>query len=107
MIDWELVSLGPNKLFQTLKHHNLLSVLRLGSCQSVQRSLLLCLWGGVLGDCSIIHHHYNLIFVIGRGSGQLWQVLVKSTYPKNNFLISQPKQTLCVLKRTVSMRQFF
>ena len=27
--------------------------------------------------------------------------------PKNNFLISQPKHMLWVLKRTVSMRQFF
>ena len=45
MIDGELVSLGPNKPLQTLKHHNLLSVLRLGSDQPVQRSQLLCLWG--------------------------------------------------------------
>ena len=62
--------------FQTLKHHNLLSVLRLGSGQPVQRSQLLCLWGGVLEACSIIHNHHNLIFSIGRGSGQLWQVLL-------------------------------
>ena len=33
--------------------------------------------------------------------------LVKSAYPKNNFLISQPKHMLWVLKRTVSMRRFF
>ena len=33
--------------------------------------------------------------------------LVKSVYPKANFLISQPKYMLCVLKRTVSMRRFF
>ena len=31
--------------------------------------------------------------------------LVKSVYQKNNFLISQPKRMLWVLKRTVSMRQ--
>ena len=36
MIDGELVSLGPNKPFQTPKHHILLSVLRLGSGQPVQ-----------------------------------------------------------------------
>ena len=36
MIDEELVSLGPNKPFQTIKHHILLSVLRLGSGQPVQ-----------------------------------------------------------------------
>ena len=36
--DGELVSLGPNKHFQTLIHHNLLSALRLGSDQPVQRS---------------------------------------------------------------------
>ena len=33
--------------------------------------------------------------------------LVKSVYQKNNFLISQPKHLLGVLKRTVSMRRFF
>ena len=31
--------------------------------------------------------------------------LVKSAYQKNNFLISQPKHMLWVLKRTVSMRR--
>ena len=51
-----LVSLGPNKPFQTLKHHILLFALRLGSCQPVQRSQLLRLWGSLLGACSIIHH---------------------------------------------------
>ena len=80
MIDGELVSLGPNKPFQTLKHHDLLSVLRLGSGQPVQRSQLLCLWGGVLRACSIIHNHHNLVFVIGRGSGQLWQVPLPFPY---------------------------
>ena len=33
--------------------------------------------------------------------------LVKSAYQKNNFLISQPKHMLWVLKITVSMRRFF
>ena len=33
--------------------------------------------------------------------------LVKSGKQKNNFLISQPKHMLWVLKRTVSMRRFF
>ena len=33
--------------------------------------------------------------------------LVKSAYQKINFLISQPKHMLWVLKRIVSMRQFF
>ena len=33
--------------------------------------------------------------------------LVKSAYQKYNFLISQPKHMLLVLKRTVSMRRFF
>ena len=65
MIDGEWVSLGPNKPFQTLKHHNLLSVLRLSSGQPVQRSQLVCLWGGVLRACSIIHNHLNLVFAIG------------------------------------------
>ena len=32
---------------------------------------------------------------------------VKSVYPKNNFLLSQPKCMLWVLKRTVSMKRFF
>ena len=32
---------------------------------------------------------------------------VKSAYQKSNFLISQPKHMLWVLKRTISMRQFF
>ena len=80
MIDGELVSLGPNKPFQTLKHHDLLSVLRLGSGQPVQRSQLLCLWGGILRACSIIHNHHNLVFAIGRGSGQLWQVPLPFPY---------------------------
>ena len=33
--------------------------------------------------------------------------LVKSTYQKINFLISQTKHMLWVLKRSVSMRRFF
>ena len=33
--------------------------------------------------------------------------LVKSVYQKINFLISQPKHMLWVLKRTVSMRRFY
>ena len=33
--------------------------------------------------------------------------LVKSVYQKINFLISQPKHILWVLKKTVSLRQFF
>ena len=33
--------------------------------------------------------------------------LVKSAYQKINFLISQPKHMLWVLKRTISMRRFF
>ena len=35
------------------------------------------------------------------------QTLDKSVYRKINFLISQPKHMLWVLKRTVSMRRFF
>ena len=35
------------------------------------------------------------------------QALDKSAYQKINFLISHPKHMLWVLKRTVSMRQFF
>ena len=80
MIDGELVILGPNKPFQTLKHHNLLSVLRLGLGQPVQRSQRLCIWDGVLGACSIIHNHHNLIFAIRRGSCQLWQVPLPFPY---------------------------
>ena len=60
MIDGELVSLGHNKPFQTLKHHDLLSVLRLGSGQPVQRSQLLCIWGGVLRACSIITSQFSI-----------------------------------------------
>ena len=52
-----------------LKHHNLLSALRLGSDQPFQRSQLFCLWGGIQGACLIIHPHYN--FAMGRGLGQL------------------------------------
>ena len=33
--------------------------------------------------------------------------LVKNAYQNINFLISQPKHTLWVLQRTVSMRRFF
>ena len=35
----------------------------------------------------------------------LFQALVKSAYQKINFLISQPKHLLWVLKRTVSLRR--
>ena len=35
------------------------------------------------------------------------EIGLKSAYQKNNFLISQPKHMLWVLKRTVSMRRFF
>ena len=37
----------------------------------------------------------------------LTRSLVKSAYQKTNFLISQPKHMLWVLKRPVSMRRFF
>ena len=37
----------------------------------------------------------------------LSRTLVKSVYRKTNFLISQTKHILWVLKRTVSMRLFF
>ena len=37
----------------------------------------------------------------------IFRTLVKSAYQKINFLISQPKQMLWVLKRTVLMRLFF
>ena len=41
------------------------------------------------------------------GSENTSRPLVKSAYQKINFPISQPKQMLWVLKRTVSMRWFF
>ena len=46
---------------------------------------------------SNIHYIQSIIF----------RPLVKSAYLKNDFLISQPKHMLWVLKRTVSMRRFF
>ena len=36
----------------------------------------------------------------------VFRTLVKSAYQKNNFLISQPKHMLWVLKRAVSMRTY-
>ena len=45
-------------------------------------------------------------FNLGKIKG-IFRPLVKSAYQKNNFLISQPKHMLWVLKRTVSMRRFF
>ena len=33
-----------------------------------------------MGACSIIHIHHNLVFAIGRGSGQLWQVPLPFPY---------------------------
>ena len=36
-----------------------------------------------------------------------YRPLVKSVLRKNNFLISEPKHMLWVLKRTVSLRRFF
>ena len=47
-------------------------------------------------------HSVNSTFVI-----LFFRILVKSVYQKINFLISQPKQMLWVLIRTVSMRWFF
>ena len=41
------------------------------------------------------------------GKCYLNRPLVKRAYQKINFLISQPKHMLWVLKRTVSMRGFF
>ena len=41
------------------------------------------------------------------GVSAMGRPLVKSAYQKINFLISQPKHMLWVLKRTVSMRRFF
>ena len=38
---------------------------------------------------------------------QICSDIVKSACQKNNFLISQPKHMLWVLKRIVSMRRFF
>ena len=37
----------------------------------------------------------------------LYRTLFKSAYQKISFLISQQKHMLCVLKKNVSMRQFF
>ena len=39
--------------------------------------------------------------------GNMDRTLVKSAERKFNFLISQPKHMLWLLKRTISMRQFF
>ena len=36
--------------------------------------------GGVLGACSIIYIHHNLVFAIRPGSGQLWQVPLPFPY---------------------------
>ena len=47
------------------------------------------------------------IFEVNREIIHINRPLVKSAYPKNNFLISQPKHMLWVLERTVSMRRFF
>ena len=48
-----------------------------------------------------------LASLVGMLNKSLFRPLVKSVYQKNNFLISQPKHMLWVLKRTVSMRLFF
>ena len=56
--------------------------------------------------------NFNVLFsyqTIGVGI-IIWYMgrpLVKSVYHKINFLISQPKHMLWVLKRTISMRRFF
>ena len=44
---------------------------------------------------------------MGLNHSHLDRPLFKSAYQKVNFLISQPKHMLWVLKRTVSMRRFF
>ena len=53
---------------------------------------------------------FNLLFMNETQYMETLQVpglLVKSAYQKINFLISQQKHILWVLKRTVSMRRFF
>ena len=44
---------------------------------------------------------------VTKRNNMLIRPLVKSAYQKFDFLISQPKHMLWLLKRTVSMRRFF
>ena len=53
----------------------------------------------LLGKLDIKRHSSSILYI--------HRPLVKSAYQKNNFLISQPKHMLWVLKRTISMRRFF
>ena len=55
------------------------------------------------GDLSSHEQTYKKVLI----SSIIDRPLVKSAYQKNNFLISQPKHMLWVLKRTVSIRRFF
>ena len=45
---------------------------------------------------------FTVVILLGR-----YRTLVKSAYRKTDFLISQPKHMLWVLKRTVSIRRVF
>ena len=47
------------------------------------------------------------ILLAYRDWSKAFTTLFKSVYQKTNFLISQPKHMLWVLKRNISMRRFF
>ena len=61
---------------------------------------------GWVSDLAVARSGFNQI-ANSVNPDQVYRPLVKSAYQKNNFLISQPKHMLWVLKRTVSMRRFF
>ena len=84
----------------------LISVCRKNPLNSV------CKWFMPFGQHMTMQHTFtfikiNTMYSMSSYSISFIRPLVKSAYQKINFLISQPKHMLWVLKRTVSMRQFF
>ena len=70
----------------------------------------LCWWSLMMNSHTLRVHVYDSIYFTGIKGVEItctYRPLVKSAYQKINFLISQPKHMLWVLKRTVSMRRFF
>ena len=78
---------------------------------SVQNLVCHLWWSGAFTEMEVPELEKDSNYVVDRLEKKIEQyqnrTLVKSAYRKFNLLISQPKNMLWVLKRTVSMRRFF
>ena len=64
-------------------------------------------FSGIIRLAKPLDHEQRNHYTVGLQVNIDIRTLVKSALRKFNFLISQPKYMLWVLKRTVSMRRFF